>query len=250
MKYAGVGALAFGVPMLLKVREAQALATRGVGPLYVSLISQQTNNGSLVGTTIGRSLVAVFFFYDPTNSIIPVVSVSGESNMTLIPGSLFANAAGNSISGQVAYLANNTAGGTKTITIDLGVSGYCDIVVMEYAGLNTSSQPDNSGFNDLGAPGPNPSMSLTTINANSLIVAGYVDNTSASTAGSAYTAFGGAGFGINLGFCLAEDKVNAGSAGPQTIDVTGDGAVYALTGASFKIAGGGAVPVRHGVVNQ
>jgi hypothetical protein len=89
LKYAGVGALAFGVPMLLKVREAHALATRGVGPTYISVGATQTNNGSLVGTTIGRSLVAVIFFYDPTNSIFPVINVSGESNMTLIPGSLF-----------------------------------------------------------------------------------------------------------------------------------------------------------------
>jgi hypothetical protein len=93
-------------------------------------------------------------------------------------------------------------------------------------------------------------MSLTTINASALIVAGYVDNTSVSTAGSAYTAFGGAGFTNNLGNCLAEDNLNAGAAGAKTVDVTGTGAVYALTGASFKISGGGAIPVRHGVVNQ
>lgn len=250
LKYAGVGALAFGVPMLLKVRPAYALATRGVGPTYISVAATQTNNNTLASTTIGRSLVAVIFWYDPTNAIIPVISVSGESNMTLIPGSLFANAVGNSVSGQIAYLANNTAGGTKTITVDLGVSGYAEFTVMEYAGLLTSGQPDNSAFNDLGAPGPNPSMSLTTINTSALIVAGYMDNTSISTAGSAYTAFGGGGFTNNLGNALAEDNLNAGSAGPKTVDVTGTGAVYALTGASFKIAGGAAVPVRHGVINQ
>ncbi len=251
LKYAGVGALAFGVPMLLKVRPAFALATRGVGPTYISLASQINNTGSLVGTTIGRSLVAVVLFYDPTNSIVPVVSVSGESDMTPIPGSLFANAAGNSISGEIYYLANNTAGGTKTITVDLGTFGYADVAVMEYAGLNTSSQPDSWAFNDLGLQNVDPTCDLTTINANALIVGAFIANTNTTTgAGSAYTLFGGAGFSVNLGYGLAEDNVNAGAAGTRAVDFSGIANAWAMTTASFKIAGGAAVPVRHGVISQ
>ncbi len=242
--------MAFGVPMLLKVREAQALATRGVGPTYISLGAVQTNNGSLVGTTIGRSLVAVIMWYDPTNVIVPVISVSAESDMTAIPGSLFQNAAGNSDSGQIYYLANNTAGGTKTITIDLGIPGYAEVAVMEYAGLLTSSQPDNStqGTGNTG----DPSLLLSTITTNALIVACEINNASVATPGSAYTAFGGAGFTTNLGVQIAMDNVNAGAAGSKTVDLTGLGVgpAWAMTVASFKIAAGAAVPVRHGVINQ
>jgi hypothetical protein len=252
LKYAGVAATAFGVPMLLKVRPAFALATRGVGPTYISVAATQTNNNTLVGTTIGRSLVAVIMWYDPASpSIFPVISVSGESDMTNIAGSLLTNGGGNTISGQIYYLANNTAGGTKTITIDLGVSGYAEVAVMEYTGLNTSSQPDSSA-NNKGFTG-DPSLILTTINANALIVACETNNYSPATPGSAYTAFGGAGFTSgNLGFQIAMDNVNAGAAGAKTVDLTGIGVgpTWAMTAASFKIAGGGAIPVRHGVISQ
>ncbi len=251
LKYAGVGALAFGVPMLLKVGEAQAAITRGVGPTYIELLSQITNTGSLVGTTIGRSLIAVVFWYDPSVVITPVISVSGESNMTPIAGSKFANAAGNSAAGQIYYLANNTAGGTKTITVDLGTFGYADVVVMEYAGLDTSSQPDNSAFNDVGAPG-DPTVNLTTTTANSLIVGAYIANSNFTvTEGSGYTLFGGSGFGVNIGFAKAEDNLNAGAAGAKTVNFSGFADVWAMTTASFKAAAGGATaPIRHRVTNQ
>ncbi len=250
LKYAGVGALAFGVPLLLKVRPALALATRGVGPTYISLASQINNTGSLVGTTIGRSIVAVIMWYDPSATIVPVISVSGESNMTAIPGSLFQNAAGNSDSGQIYYLANNTAGGTKTITVDLGTFGYAEVAVMEYAGLNTSSQPDNSTQGTGNTS--DPTLPLSTITANALIVACEINNGGVASPGTGYTAFGGAGFTNNLGIQIAMDNVNAGAAGPQTVDLTGIGVgpAWAMTVASFKIAGGGAIPVRHGVISQ
>jgi len=250
LKYAGIAATAFGVPMLLKVREAQAAITRGVGPLYFTITAGQTNNGSLVGTTIGRSLVVVIFWYDPAGTITPTITISGESNATPIAGSKFTNdTANNNASGQIFYLANNTGGGDKTITCDLGSPGnYADIAVMEYAGMDTSSQPDN-WISASGATAT-ATTSLSTITANALIVAGGINNTIEFIAGSGYTLFGGAGMTNTIHFEEAQDNIAAGVAGAKTVAFTAVVSNWALTAASFKAAGGGVAPVRHKVIGQ
>jgi hypothetical protein len=210
--------------------------TRGVGPLYVSLGAQSSNSGVLNGTTVGRSLVAVIFWNDPAGTIAPTISVSGESNMTPIAGSKFTNNANvNNTSGQIYYLANNTGGGNKTITVNLGTSGYADAAIMEYVGLDTSSQPDAS----MNAAGTDPpTTSLTTTTANALIVAGGINNYAEFTAGSGYTLFGGGGMPNSLQYEESQDQLDMSGAASKTVAFTGFATNWAITAASFKIAGG------------
>ncbi len=214
--------------------------TRGVGPLYISLGAVSSNNGVLNGTTIGRSLVFVAIWYDPAGTIAPTITISGESDATAIAGSKFTNnAALGNISGQIFYLANNTAGGNKTVTFSLGTSGYADVAVMEYAGMDLASQPDNS-TNAVGTDPP--TTTLTTITANALIVAGGVTNYAEFTAGTLFTLYGGGGMPNSLFYEESQDNVDAGAAGSKTVDFTGFATNWAITAASFKAAGGAAAP--------
>jgi hypothetical protein len=210
--------------------------TRGVGPLYITLAAQTSNNGALTGTTAGRSIIIVLHWYDPSVTLVPTITISGESNATLIAGSKFTNQLTNA-NGQIAYLANIGTGGNKTITVTFGGSVYADVAVMEYAGLDTSSQPDasTSAFGTTTA-----TTTLTTTTANALIVAGGANDSGDFSAGSGYTLFGGAGMSNGSAYSEAEDQLDMGSAAPKTVAFTGFGSNWAMTIASFKAAGGGA----------
>lgn len=211
--------------------------TRGVGPIYIAAEAVQSNTGTLVGTTAGRSIVAVCFWYNPGAEPNPTISVSGESNMTMIAGSKFTKESSNNVSGAIFVLANITTGGNKTITVDMGSPGqYTETAVMEYAGMDTASQPDNS-TSAMGASST-ATMSLTTTTANALIVAGGINSFGEYTAGSGFTLFGSGSIANTLNFAEAEDQLDAGSPASETVAFVGFGTVWAMTAASFKIAGG------------
>lgn len=212
--------------------------TRGVGPLYVSVAAVTSNSGTLNGTTAHRSLVLVAFWRDPAGAITPTITISGESNPTPIAGSKFTNIAGvNNGSGQIFYLADIQTGGNKTITLTFGATNDATLAVMEYAGLDLASQPDNSA----NATGADPAtMSLTTNTANALIVAGIVNNGGQSTAGSGYTLFGG-GMPDDVAYQESEDQLDMSSPASKTVAFGSyAGSAWAMTAASFKAAGGGA----------
>ncbi len=216
--------------------------SRGVGPTYISIAGTASNSGVLNGTTVGRSLVFVLFWYDPSGTIVPTaIDISAESlDATLIAGSKFTNNASlNNVSGQIAYLANNTTGGDKTITITFSDNTYCDSAVMEYAGMDLTDQPDGSTSGS-GAPDPATISTFSTTTANALVVAGGMGNGGDFTAGGFFTLFGGSGMGNSIFYAEAEDLVDAGGAGSTTIDFTGFAPNWSITAASFKpVAGGG-----------
>jgi len=211
--------------------------TRGVGPIYIAAEAVQSNNGSLVGTTAGRSLVAVCFWLDPASNRTPTVSVSGESDMTIIAGSKFTKEPAADMSGAIFYLANNTGGGSKTITVDNGdPSGYSETAVMEYTGMDLASQPDNS--TSASGTSSTATTSLTTTTASALIVAGGLNSFAEYTAGSGYTLFGSGSLANTLNYAEAEDQLDMGAAGAKTVAFTGFGTNWSLTTASFKASGG------------
>ncbi len=224
---------------------AHAAITRGVGPTYFTLYNLTSDSTVITGTTAGRSLIFVLFWYDPDNIInITSITISGESNATLIAGSKFTSIA-TDVSGQIAYLANNVNGGDKTITVTADTQTYVDVMIIEYAGLDLASQPDNS-TSATGNPGP-ATVNLTTTTAGALIVAGGVNDTTDLTEGSDYTL-------LNMPNIVfyeeTEDNLNAGAAGVKTVNFTGSVSSWGITAASFKAVASAATPVRHGVINQ
>ncbi len=227
---------------------ANATIARGVGPMYiVASILDTSFSGTLNSTTIGRSLVIVVMWYDPAGTInISSINIGGESNATIIAGSKLTNGAGG-ISIQIAYLANNTAGGNKLITVNFSAATYSDVAVTEYSGMDTASQPDNS-TNATGTT--TATTSLTTTTANALIVAGGINNSSDFTAGGAYTLFGGGGMPNSLFYEEVEDLLDAGGAGAKTVDFTGFASNWDMSVVSFKAAAGAAAPIRHGIRSE
>ncbi len=229
---------------------ANAAITRGVGPVYGTDITGLNSNvaTTLNSTTIGRSLVIVVMWYDPSANItISSITISGESDATLIAGSKLTNGVA-AISMQIAYLANNTAGGNKLVTVNFSATTYTDMAVTEYAGMDTASQPDSSAT----ATGlTTATTSYATTTANALIVAASINNSAEFTAGSGYTLFGNGGIPNSMFYEEAEDILDAGaSGGGKTVDFTGFAANWDMSIASFKAASVVATPIRRRVTNQ
>ncbi len=137
--------------------------TSGVGPA-VATDSGTTAVATLNGTTAGRSLVAILHWHG-TGALVSV-SVSGESNMTLLT-----TRSGISTNHCFAYLSTMTAGGNKTITAtwDTALSGSAELWVKEYAGGNTSSWFDVEATNS--GTGTSAVSPITTSVDNELILA-------------------------------------------------------------------------------
>jgi len=228
---------------------AQAAVTRGVGPSYNTAGSGFDTSvaTTLNGCTIGNMLAIIVQWTDVgAASAITTITVGGESNATLIVASKVSSTTTHA---QIAYLNNLTSSANKTITVNFDNAVYASIGVMEYAGQDTSTQPDatNTGTGSF----TDPSLSLTTVANNALIVATVGDNSANGTAGSGYTLWGTR---PNVGYFEEDlDNVDGGAAGARTVDfVTGaGGATWYLSAVSFKPAGGGVnLPVRHSVRNQ
>jgi hypothetical protein len=179
-------------------------------------------------------VVAVAWYLDAAQTL-DSVTISGEADATRIAGSKYTSA-GLTMAGQFAYLANNTTGGNKTITIHLSAGTYMAAAAMEYLGQDTASQPDNSA----NAAGSSPATtSFTTNTANALICALVSSNQQKPTAGSAY-ALWGTFPNVNF-YDEVEDDVDAGAAGSKTVNFTDPtaGGEWAMSLASFKASGGG-----------
>ncbi len=189
--------------------------TLGAGPVTNASGGAGTSLAvNLTGTTAGRSII-VGVMWNSTTSTITSITCTGESNLTLI-GSPQRSAGGADKGIQLAYLANNTGGGSKTITVNLSGSGFLSIFAVEYAGGNIASLLDTS--NSAAAASSNPSTSLTTTSNNSLIVSIVCSDSGVnSTPGSGFTAIS---VDDSNGATDAEYKLDAGTAGSKTVDYT------------------------------
>jgi len=204
------------------------------------------------GTTAGRMLVIAANWYLDAANVISSITVSGESNATPVVGSLSTNVNGQSRN-QIAYLNNLASGGTKTITITFNTSTYSGCSVMEYAGQDTTSQPDASttitGFDSGGTTSCNTNITTTT--ANALIVAICDNNGQAITAGSGYTLWGGLPSTGGPSAGQVQDNVDAGALGSKPVTFTDPYSESHMGVVSFKALNlGGGTPVRHGVRSE
>jgi len=210
--------------------------TRGVGPVYsVQIFSSTSGNVVLNGTTAGRMLVIGIAWQDESaEASITSITINGETNATLIAGSkAHTGSAGDHT--QLAFHPNLTAGGNKTITVTFDQTVFATFGVMEYAGQDTTTQPDAS--NNAVASAADPTLSLTTVSANALIVALVTTQGGEPTAGAGYTLLGTR---PNNSFKDEdEDLLDAGAAGAKTVNFTVAFGLYELSVASFKPAGGG-----------
>lgn len=186
------------------------------------------------GVSAGNQLVIAARWYHAT-ATISSITISGESNAT-VHGSPTKNASLNNATGQIASLANVTSGGNKTITCtfsaDLSSAG--GITVMEVSGGDTAAFFDV----EAGSTGnsTNPTTSLTTSNANEMIVAVQSNGSADATAGSGYTLIA---LPNTFWFDEAEYNLDAGVAGSKTVDFAAGSAQWMVKAAAFKASGGG-----------
>lgn len=215
-----------------------ALIARGVGPITATAPPGTTCTMVLAGTTTGRMLVIVTAWGTPRTETISSITVSGESDATLITGSKFTDTTLDT-NGQIAYLAEISAGGTKTVTITYSGTVYASCGVQEYSGQDIASQPDAStsvnNFDTTGVASCN--TNITTATANALIVAYCLTNGDAPLAGSGYTLWGV--YPNVAGYEEVEDNLNAAAPGSKAATFTNPYNNAAISVASFKIAGGG-----------
>lgn len=221
-----------------------AAITHGVGPVLddgYAVLSQV-----LPGTTIGGMIVVVLGY---NNSTITSVTISGEADPTRVTA---ANFDGVYDSFALFYLANNTAGGDKTITVTLSdaVFGYGSMVVMEYLGQDTSSQPDATTTSIVSSGGGGaPTISITTATAGDLIISTCSSNGGKPTMPSGYS-------DLNLSnpgyYANAADNVAVGVAGGKTLVWTDvNDSYWGVNAVAFKAASVGAAGViRHRVIGQ
>lgn len=142
------------------------------------------------------------------------------------------------ISVQIFYaIAGSSAACTVHAVPDTSISSDTYAMhVLEFSGYATTSVLDGSGTTASGGPS-SPSSSITTGQANSLIVAATSTNSGAATAGANYTMESTDTF---IGYQAVEYDLDAGAAGSITVNFTDGGAGgWALAAAAFKVATGG-----------
>ncbi len=179
---------------------------------------------------------------------ISSATVSGEVDMTRVSAADMTSVGDNFA---IFYLANNTGGGSKTITITFSAAAYFSSIAQEYLGQDTSSQPDATTSPTAGAAGSStdPTISITTATAGDLIISVCSDNAGKPTMPSGYS-------DLNLSnpgyWANAADNVAAGAAGSKTLIWTDvNNSDWGVTAVAFKAAAvAGPTSVRHSVIGQ
>ncbi len=226
---------------------AHGAITRGVGPVHNEVAGSPTLTLTLNGTTIGRMIVIVLGNnIDPGNGTVTSVNISGEADPTRVTA---ANMTANNDTYSVWYLANNTAGGDKTITLNFNANAFGAAIAIEYQGQDPTSQPDATATSVLSgsAPTGDPTISITTATAGDLIVTACSSNGGKPTMPSGYSdlVLSNPGYYGN-----ASDNVAVGVAGSKTLiwtDVTNTS--WGVNAVAFKAAiVAGAGGSRHRVV--
>lgn len=210
-----------------------------VGPNVGGITSGNTTfTVSLLGTSAGQSIVVGLAFQSAFTSVTSV-ACSGESNLTLDTVTVTAN----SSRVQLAYLANITAGGDKTLTVTMSHSApgnnYAVAFAAALSGTDTTSFFDTSAGST--ATSSSPSTSVTTTNANAAVFAiAVADSTSSGdfTAGSGFTLISTAD-SANRQF-NGEYDVDVGAAGAKTVSFgLGGSQTWGVRAAAFNPQGPG-----------
>jgi IPT/TIG domain len=191
---------------------------------------------SLTNTNAGDVIVLGLFVLDST-AVSSVTDTQGNSYTPI--GSQTWSSHGFV---EKLYYAKNIKGGANTTTVTLAGSKYMEVHLYDYSGLDTSSPLDASAPVQTGTSTSAISGTLTTTNANDLLVAFFhSDNGVNNIAGSGFTP---RTFALD-GYPLAEDKnVTVAGSYSAAMNFTGN-ADYVAFFVAFKAAsgtGGGGSP--------
>ena len=188
--------------------------------------------------TSGRGLVAMVIFGDFGAEDITSITVTGESNMTLLGTHA---RSGVNHSTQMAYLPAMTSSGNKTITATISQENQPvkKLIVQEVYDDVTGEIVEDGVANGLGTAA-NPSINLTTGTDNDAILAVLISEGSEPTTGTGFTLLHS---GASFAYERAQYDLDAGTAGSVAVGWTTPGTGdWSIAAAAFKgVAGAGAV---------
>lgn len=131
------------------------------------------NNGSGSGSSSNVSITAtqgnclvIAFHQHSSNALVSVTDTNGTP-VSVVPGTVNAGVSFG------LYVVGNCAGGAHSITVTFASTGWTDLVVCEYSGVNTTTPVDASGSNSGNVFGTAPSCNVVASGAAQLLF-GYV----------------------------------------------------------------------------
>src|SRR5262245_59397844 len=110
---------------------------KGVGPQTNEVAASSSCAVTIASTTAGRGLVALIYWFTGESATLGSVTVGGESNMTIL-GSPQAG----TFRCQMAYLGNNTGGGSRTVTANF--PGFSPHNALQDAEFHAPSSESNT----------------------------------------------------------------------------------------------------------
>jgi hypothetical protein len=190
-----------------------------------------TNAPGAYVLTAGRGVIALVEWQQTSGETISSITVSGESNMTLI-GTPSVNT--NKFTTQMAYLGSVTSGGSKTITVNFSGSVPSYVFLQElHDGSNGGIALDGSG-NAFSDASTNPTVNVTTGSANSAIFA-VLESFSDPAVGANYTELNETAW---YQYESTMYDLDAGAAGTYAANYTAASGGWSIAAAGFKASGG------------
>lgn len=176
-----------------------------------------THTGAVTRScTAGNSLLVIIRWYNAVT--VSSIACSGET-ITLV-GSAQGNGALNA-SARTQFAVINNISSTASKTIDVTYSGAAansTVSCVEFSGANTSGIAGAHPAAATGTASTNPSHSVTTTAADSLIVGALMSSASGATVGAGYTTLGfGSFWSFEFGEC---STATTGATGAKTVDWT------------------------------
>jgi hypothetical protein len=132
--------------------------------------------------TAGNTNIIGVGFDNTTSNIVSVTDTAGNSYQLAAPMTR-----GTNLSHAMYYAKNITSSASNTVTVTFNAaSGFPDLRIMEYSGLDTVNPLDTSASN-IGLNNPSNSGNLTTTVATTLIVATGIIQNNFTGPGAGYT---------------------------------------------------------------
>lgn len=234
--------IACGLTLIILIpMPAFAAMSLGVAAVSAADTNGSTASLSLTGLTAGCGIVAAVMIADDTGGSQTLTSVSdGTNTFTNVGTMALQPTSGWGI--QQAFLAAS-AGGSLTLTATYTQSSGTNalFIAQELCSGAGSGGIALDGTANGAATGANASVSVTTGSNNSAVI-GFIFPGADPTAGANYTRVSVAWFD----FEAFEYDLDAGTAGPITVDWTNASSNWVMSAAGYKAAASGAAAETFG----
>ena len=207
-------------------------------------VNSSAAGGALSLTASAGDTIIVGIGWYSTTVTITGVTVSSNSDAT-VRGS---TQTGGPSDGRIAWyvLDNVTTGGALTVSYTLSGAVNSKGIAWAVSGANTSSAVDTTqGGTNAGSA--NPSVSITTANANSAIFAMQINGSGVPDAGSGYTLEDTETHAV--WYEAAEYDIDVGAAGSKTVDFVEGSSNWVMHAIAINTAAAGGSAALSGVAS-